>query len=195
VFPLPRQNIMSYYSNPGVDRTDLTPQQSAIVRWILGVRAKNGMATPTNIGVPSAIQFASLPITNRVDVAPAVQDMSVFGDTPRWSGNKQVFTTARLDSVIGFSIAVAAAGQHQLNLYATMAPDFGTIQTLVDGQPAGAAIDLYAPLVLPSGSLSIGAVDFTAGTHTLSFRIAGKNALSTGYSLGLNAFTLAPRQP
>jgi hypothetical protein len=47
---------------------------------------------------------------------------------------------------------------------------------------------------LPSGRLAIGTVDLAAGAHTLSFRVVGKNAASMGYSLGLDAFTLAPGQ-
>jgi hypothetical protein len=123
-----------------------------------------------------------------------VQDMSAFGDTPRWSRDKQLFSSAQPNSVIGFSISVGAAGQYRLNLYATLAPDYGTIQTLVDGNPLGAPIDLYAPIVLPSGSISIGMIDLSAGTHALSLRDVGKNAASIGYSLGLDAFTLTPGQ-
>ncbi len=193
VFPLPRLNIMSYYSNAGVDRTDLTPQQSNILRWVLGLRAKNGMATPTNRNAPGAVEFESLPIKVKVGVAPSVQDMSAFGDAPRWSGDKQVFASGQPGGVIGFPVSAPAAGTYQLDLYATLAPDFGTLQTLVDGHPLGAPIDLYAPLVLPSGRIPIGTPDLAAGPHTLSFRITGKNAAAAGYSLGLDAFTLTPQ--
>ena len=194
VFPLPRQNIMSYYSNAGVDRTDLTPQQSQIMRWILGLRTKNNMATPTNLNIPGAVEFENLPIAVHTGLAPGVQDMSNFGDVPRWSGDQQVFASGQTGSVLGFSLAVPATGQHPLNLYATLAPDFGIIQPLVDGQPVGEPIDLYAPLVLPSGRIALGLIHLTAGTHTLSFRVVGKNAASSGYSLGLDALTMAPEQ-
>jgi hypothetical protein len=191
-FLLPRYNIMSYYSTAGIDRTDLTPQQSGIVRWVLDLRAKNGMATPTNIGVPGTIEFATLPIKDRVGIDPSVQDMAPFGDYPRWSGDKQLYCGAQSNGTIGFSISVAATGKYGLNLYATMAPDFAKIQTLVDGNPLGAPIDLHAPLplVLPTGRISIGTINLSAGTHTLGFRVIGKNAASNGYAFGLNEFTL-----
>jgi hypothetical protein len=191
-FSLPRYNIMSYYSTAGVDRTDLTAQQSDTVRWVLNVRSKNGMATPTNIDVPGALQFAALPIKERINVAPSVQDMSAFGDTPRWIGDKQLFSSGQPNSTIGFSISVGTPGKYGLNLYATTAPDFGIIQTLVDGSPLATPIDLYAPIVMPSGRISIGTIDLSAGTHILGFRVAGKNSGSSGYSFGLNAFTLTP---
>ena len=183
---------MSYYSTAGVDRTELTAQQSIIARWVLGVRARNDMATPTNIDVPGAIEFANLPIKNKAGPACSVQDMSHFGDTPRWSGGKQLFCSAQPNSTIEFSTSVGAAGKYGLNLYATTAPDFGKIQTLLDGSPFGAPIELYAPIILPTGKISVGTIDLSAGTHTLGFRVLGKNAASTNYSLGLNAFTLAP---
>jgi hypothetical protein len=194
VFPLPRLNIMSYYSTAGIDRTDLTPQQSAIVRWVLGLRARNGMATPTNVGVPGAIEFTALPVKVRAAVAPAVQDMTPFGDTTRWNRDRQLFSNAQPNSLIGFSIRVAAAGTYMLELYATTAPDYATIQTLVDGNPLGAPVDLYAPEVFPSGEVPIGILDLSAGSHTLSFRVVGKNAASSGYSFGLDSFTLTPGQ-
>jgi hypothetical protein len=189
-FPLPRLNIMSYYSTAGVDRTELTAQQSTIVRWVLGVRSQNGMATPTNIGVANAVEFAKLPIKSKSSLTCNVQDMSTFGDTPRWSGGKQLFCSAQPNGMIEFSITLGAAGKYGFNLYATTAPDFGRIQTLVDGNPFGAPIELYAPIVLPTGKLSVGTVTLSAGTHTLGFRVLGKNAASTSYSLGLNAYTL-----
>jgi hypothetical protein len=191
-FTLLRLNVMSYYSTTGVDRTDMTAQQSSIVRWVLSVRAKNGMATPTNIGAAGAVEFAKLPIKAKTNADCSVQDMSNFGDTPRWSGGKQLFCNAQPNGTIEFSIPAGAAGKDGLYLYATTAPDFGRIQTLVDGKPFGEPIDLYAPIILPTGKLSIGSIDLPTGAHTLGWRVVGKNAASTGYSLGLNAFTLAP---
>ena len=191
-FLLPRYNIMSYYGTAGVDRTDLTAQQIDIVRWLLSVRMKNGMATPTNINVPGAIEFATMPIKDRLNVSSSVQDMSSFGDTPRWSGDKQLFSSGQPNGTLGFSTNVRTPGNYTLNLYTTAAPDFGRIQPLVDGAPLGAPVDLYAPIVLPSGRISIGTIDLSAGTHTLGFRVVGKNPASTGYSFGLNAFTLTP---
>lgn len=193
-FVLPRKNVMSYYSTAGVDRTDLTPQQSAIVRWVVNVRAKNGMATPTDLDTSGQIEFATLPIKDKVNVSPGVQDMSGFGDTPLWSGDKQLFTSAQPNSTIGFSFSSTKPGKYSLNLYATTAPDFGKIQTLVDGNSLGSPIDLYAPIVLPSGKIAVGTTELSAGNHTLSFRVLGKNVASTGYSLGLNAYSLTAAQ-
>ena len=131
------------------------------------------MATPTNLDTLNTTLFATVPIKDQSGVNCSVQDMSNFGDTPRWSGGRQLFCSAQPNSALGFTVSVAVPGKHTVNLYATTAPDYGIIQTLVDGKPLGAPIDLYAPLVLPTGKLSVGVIDLATGTHTLSFRVIG----------------------
>ncbi len=192
-FPLPRRNVMSYYGgNPDYDENQLTPQQSDIVRWILNLRSKNGMATPTNNGVPGATDFATLAVKEKTGIDPNVQDMSPWSIFTWGGGDKQLYCGAQLNGTIGFSISVPATGKYGLNLYAAMAPDYGKIQTLVDGNPLGTPIDLHGLLVLPTGRISIGTLDLSAGTHTLLFRVVGKNAASAGYAFGLSEFTLTP---
>jgi hypothetical protein len=51
-FPLPRTNVMSYYSNGVTDQTTLSPQQIERARLVLEVRAQNGMAIPPNFRIP-----------------------------------------------------------------------------------------------------------------------------------------------
>jgi len=191
---LPYLNIMSYYYSSGVDRTELTPQQIAIMRWVMGLRSKNDMSTPTNRNVPDAIEFETLPVHDQVNAATGVQNMSGFGDAPRWSGDRQSFTAASSDGLVEFSVFVSSTGRYRLDLYATTAPDYGSIQTLVDGNALGIPNDLYTRFVLPTGRLSVGTVDLTAGTHTLGFHVIGKNDASSGYLFGLDAFTLTPVQ-
>ena len=53
-------------NEPNIDRTELTPQQSNIVRWVLDLRAKNGMAAPTNNHIPGAVEFATLVLQRKV---------------------------------------------------------------------------------------------------------------------------------
>lgn len=190
VFTLPRKNIMSYYANqPGVDRTELTPQQSNIVRWMLGLRAKNGMTTPTDNHVSGEIEFKTLAIKSKNGTNPSVQDMSAWSQF-LWSGNQQLFCGAQINGLIEFPFSITTGGQYGFDLYATMAPDYGKIQTLVDGNPFGAPVDLYGLLVLPTGKISIGTISLSAGLHTLGFRVVGKNSVSSGYSFGLSAFRL-----
>jgi hypothetical protein len=184
-FPLPRTDIMSYYEV----RTGLSPQQIDRARWILRMRQQNGMAMPTNRGIPGAMEFEALPIKDKTDLSTSVQDMSPWG-AHQWSGGKQLFCSARLNSSVRFTISVGSTGKYALNLYATMAPDFGQIQTRLDGKPFGAPVDLRAPIVMPSGKVAIGTIDLSAGTHDLEFRVVGKNAASSQYSFGLDAFTL-----
>jgi hypothetical protein len=187
-FPLPRTNIMSYYEV----RTGLSPQQIELARWVLTRRALNGMAASINRGVPGVIEFETLPIKESCLVEAAVQNMT--GWSSGWSGGKQLFCNGKLGSATSFAVSVNRTARYTLNLYATLARDFGQIQIFLDGNPIDPPIDLYAPIIIPSGRLSTRGVDLTPGVHTLEFRVVGKNSASTGYAFGLDAFTLTPNQ-
>ena len=56
-------------------------------------------------------------------------------------------------------------------LYATLAPDFGIVGCAVDGQACGPDVDLYAPVVLPTGPIALGRVHLPAGTRRLTFEV------------------------
>ena len=89
-------------------------------------------------------------------------------------------------------LLVARAALQRLDLYATRAPDFGIVEVFLDRQRIGAAIDGWAPAVLPSGAISLGQQRLEAGTHELSFLVRRKNPASTGSYLGIDAIALVP---
>ena len=186
-FILPRSNLMSYYyngNNPGT----MTPQQIERARQVFLFLQRNGMTRGVNSKVPDAIEFEALPIKSKANLSAGEQKMDGWG--PWWSNDRQLFFTANQDSTVTFAFIVDKPGRYGLNLYATMTPDFGQIQTFVDGNAVGAPIDLYWHTVAPTGKISVGEIDLGAGTHDLQFRVVGKNERSTRYSIGLDAFTL-----
>ena len=77
-----------------------------------------------------------------------------------------------------------------LVLYATLAPDFGVIQCAVDGRSCGPPIELYAPMVLPTGAIELERMHLTAGKHRISFAVTGKHSESTAYRFGIDAIEL-----
>ncbi len=184
-FPVQRANLMAYYYKV---HTDLTPQQIERARWFFAWRAKNGMARPVNANVSGAIEFESLPVKAATNLAAKEQKLS--STQSDWSNDRHLFCRAYENSQITFAVTVDKPGRYALNLYATYALDYGQIQTFVDGKPLGAPIDLYGYAVRPTGKISIGEIDLSAGAHDLEFRVVGKNERSTGYSFGLDAFTL-----
>lgn len=89
-------------------------------------------------------------------------------------------------------LPVKTAGRYRLDLYITSTPDFGIIQVSLDGTPVGEPIDLYTPMVMPTGAIQVGTFDLTQQTHLLMFMVVGTNEKSNNYSFGLDCFSLIP---
>ena len=58
---------------------------------------------------------------------------------------------------------------------------------IIDGKAVGNPFDCYNPNLNWSGPISLGQVNLEAGKHEIKLVAAGKNADSTGYSLGIDA--------
>jgi D-arabinan exo alpha-(1,3)/(1,5)-arabinofuranosidase (non-reducing end) len=110
---------------------------------------------------------------------------------------------ARLD----VPVSVAADGRYELVAQMAQAPDYGIYRMLIDGQVPNASgelehepganvgtqggYDSYFSEVFVGEDRLIGWATLTHGTHVISFIGTGKNALSSGYNLGLDAIVLA----
>jgi len=149
------------------------------------IRSKNSL--------PLFFEFETLMIKETFNIPYVdVQDMSAWG-SEQWSGGKQLFCGAGANqgSIIKLLLPVNKSGRYTFDLYATKAPDFSQIQTMIDGKQIGSIVDLYDPYVIPSGKISLGIIDLSAGTHELSFIVVGKNSASSNYSFGLDALSLS----
>lgn len=189
--PLARGNLMSYYDSAV---KTLSPQQVARVRWILAERQKGGMMLPKNRAIQSPLEAESLEVAVRENCSPGRQVMTGFG-AGDWSGEAQLFINAGLHSAVTLVVPVATIGDYQLNLFGTRAPDFGTFQFQIDGEAIGQPIDAYAPIVMPTGRMTLGTVTLAAGRHLLRLEAVGKNAAATRYYFGLDAIELVRLGP
>ena len=184
-FQLPRQNIMSYYD----ERVHLSLLQVRRVRWVLGTRVAGGMALPRNTVARYPIEAESLKVLAEEGAQTAVQRMSSFG-VGDWSGEAQLFVDARENSSVTLRLPVRRTGRYRLILYATEAPDFGAIKVTLDGQTLADTIDLYAPIVLPSGAIPLGIETLEEGTHHLTLTSVGKSDASLGFRFGIDCIEL-----
>jgi Pregnancy-associated plasma protein-A len=188
-FILPRRNLMSYYD----ERDSLTPQQVQRVRWMLRKRLENKLAMPKN-RCPAPIEAESLKVSDVRNASTVVQEMTGFGMVGRvhgWSGNTQLFIGAEPGGTVTLTFPVPAARNGALNVYLTQTPDFGIGQFKLDGKALGGPVDCYAPMVMPSGRISLGRVELSKGEHRLSVTVVGKNELSTKYSYGIDCLELS----
>ena len=124
-------------------------------------------------------------------VGGSVQRQGMDWAGPQWSGGHHLFFQAGGE---GASVAgdfyVAESGRYEVLAYYTLAPDYGTVQFLLDGVPLGDAVDGYAPGVQRAGPLTLGTVDLAAGEHTFAVQVVGRNAASRGYFAGLDLLEL-----
>lgn len=158
----------------------------------LSMRVGGGRPINANQPGPGAVQFEDLEVTDSVGCSPSVQKMGSFGGD-LWSGGQQLFVSADSGASITLALPAAEPGRFELSLWATRAPDFGTIQLSVDGERVGDPIDLYDPEVLPTGRVILGAVTLAAGMHDLAIRVIGRNQASSGQHFGLDCLEIAPR--
>lgn len=186
-FSLQTDNIMTYWDNS--DKT-LTADQIDRVRWLLELRSQLDMAMPTNYATPNTLEFDELPVVATTIEYYAYQDMSGFG-LDLWAENDHLFCGASANESITFRI-VLDSDTYNLDLYATSAPDFGIIQVWWDGVLLRTDIDLYAPLVIPTGKFVLGTVSVAAGEHFLHINVIGRNIASSNYLFGLDAIAVEP---
>lgn len=188
-FTLPRRNLMSYYD----ERDSLTPQQMQRVRWMLRKRLQNKLAMPKN-RCAAPIEAESLKVSDVRNASTVVQEMTGFGMVARvhgWSGDTQLFIGAELGGTVTLTFPALAARSCAFNVYLTQTPDFGIGQFRLDGRALGGPVDCYAPMVMPSGRISLGRVELSEGEHRLEVTVVGKNELSTRYSYGIDCLELA----
>jgi hypothetical protein len=184
-FALPRRNLMSYYD----ERDSLSPQQVACVRWVLERRRRHGMRLPANTPGPLAHEAEALRVVATGGCSTTAQEMDGYG-LGNWSGGAQLFCGAERGAAVTFELPEQRQGDHRLFLYATLAPDFGIVRCTVDGKLCGPPVDLFAPVVLPTGALDLGRVRLAGNEHRISFEVEGKHADSSGFSFGIDAIAL-----
>ena len=107
-----------------------------------------------------------------------------------WSGDAQLLVGAREESHVTLELPPRVEGDYRFDLYATRAPDYGIVQVLLDDHPLGEPLDLYAPIVVPTGAVPLGRVHLTPEAHSLTFRVVGWHEESTGRIFGIDCIDL-----
>ena len=80
-----------------------------------------------------------------------------------------------------------------MNLYYSKGPDYGNADIYVNGMKAG-TINGYSPHILPNGKVTLTGLKTLTGSVDFRFVVTGKDALSKGYSLGLDGVSMEPRR-
>lgn len=111
-----------------------------------------------------------------------------------WSGNAQLWmqaTAAGQSTKVTFN--VATAGRYDLAAVQTVAHDYGVVGVAVDGAAVGGPFDGYAPAVrITNVAQEYGAVNLSAGSHTLTLTATAKDAWAANYYAGFDYLLLSP---
>ncbi len=186
-FVLPRDNVMSYYNGGN----KLSRLQIERARLYLSERLANGMALPSNTTAINPIEAQKLTVVEMTDCNAASQPRPQWG-ARRWLNDDDLTLSGKPTCSVTFRLPVEKAGRYRLVLYLSYDTNFAQIQASVDGSPAGGPIDLYGPAEMPTGAIPLGSFDFNGGTHTLNFKVIGKNVNSSGVAFGVDCITLTP---
>ncbi len=145
---------------------------------------------PEIFRIEGVIEAEDLPTSTGAGFA-RFQDLTLWGQNA-WSGDAHLWwTEARTGDRLSITFPVDTAGEYQLIASFTKAPDYGTVQAYLDGQPVGEPIDLYISVwVEPTGPVDLGRHRLTAGEHTLTLQITGKNENAANTYVGLDYLKL-----
>jgi hypothetical protein len=103
-----------------------------------------------------------------------------------------LLSAARPGDSMALTVTVESEGTYELFTDFCLYPRYGVAQVSVDGAPAGAPFDAYAPEMDVSGPVSMGEVLLTAGRHEIGITVIGRNPQASGYLLSVRTFRLRP---
>jgi hypothetical protein len=197
-FVLPRDNLMSYYS----EGTVLTPMQASVVRFMASLLARSDSAYPTNVDAASppagTVRFEAEDLSySHSGPQPGRQDMSGFTPypfSPRWSRDAQLYWGAgSRHSLTLYDLYAPETRLYSVLAYATLSPYFDIVSVQVDGKDVGSTIDAYAPNVRPSGPIEVcNVLELAKGWHRVTFTVIGTNGASLGHGFGVDCLEFRP---
>lgn len=184
-FELPRDNLMSHYR----ERAQLTLSQVDRLRWVLDSRQANDMAVPINGGKEGALEAeAFLSATGGPCGLGAVEEMSEHIGY-QWVDSDHLVFPSSEGCRLEFTIPVPDSGNYEVFVLGTHGPSLGAVEFIVDGE-AFLLEDLYAPLTMATGPMSLGMTTIDAGQVVIGVEVVGANALSQGTSTAIDGFVL-----
>ena len=136
--------------------------------------------------VAGALEGEKLKVLSQTGGNRQEQDMTGFPG--QWSNDAQLWWTgAKPGDKLDLALPVKTAGDYQLGVQLTKAPDYGIVQFYLDGQKQGSPLDLFHASVIPSGLLSLGVCHLAEGQHKLTIEITGANDKAIkSYMFGLD---------
>jgi hypothetical protein len=143
--------------------------------------------------IPGAIEAESLVSSAKATEGDFwAQDMGQWEYGEAWSKRGALFWHGKKSgSQLTLLLPCPAGGKYTVVARMARGPGSGIVTVSVGGQPAGAPVDLYGAEMSPQ-EISLGEASLIAGQVPVAFDVTGKNPLSKGYDVGIDAFILKP---
>jgi hypothetical protein len=147
-----------------------------------------------DFSIPGAIEAEGLvPGASATGGGVWSQDMGNWEYGAGFSGRAALFWSPGkgVGDELTVQLPSAVAGDFSITARVVCGPNFGTAQFLSGGEPLGVPVDLFSLRVTPK-EVSLGKLALRPGANPISVRISGRNPLSKGYGLGIDAFIVTP---
>lgn len=82
---------------------------------------------------------------------------------------------------LSFKVTLPEEGIYDIVFSAVKSMNYSRIELLIDGNVIGDKVDLFGQGYKGTGPVQMGSTKLSAGNHTITFKVVGKNAKSLGY--------------
>jgi hypothetical protein len=139
--------------------------------------------------VPGAIEAEKAEVLEVTGGEAVTQQMYEWGDL--WSGEEQIWWAwPKPGDKLVLAILIESPGEYHVKAQLTKAGDYAIVQPYMDGRKLGEPIDLYNPNVVPTGTISLGTMELSAGRHRFTLEIVGANPASAAHVVGIDFIIL-----
>ncbi len=151
---------------------------------------KAGLRIPLRIVIPdSTIEAESLRPAGTT-LQAEVEDLTGYGAD--WSGGKQLKIRAtKAGEAFTMEVPAQSGVRSYIDIYTTKGPDYGNVRISIEGKTV-AEIRGYSPAIIPGGKVRFGPLVPKDPSIPVRFVMTGKADASTGFSAGLDAFSVQP---
>jgi hypothetical protein len=146
-----------------------------------------GLRIPLRVQVPNGALEAESFTPSDTKSPFVTEDMSAYGAD--WSGLKQLKVEPTREGE-GFTIILPALeDRYDVELFFTKGPGYGDVVVTYDGAEVG-AFKGFDKSSIPGGKVSLANLRSHERKIALRFDVKGKDGRSSGYAVGLDAFTM-----
>ena len=190
-FALGPDTLLGTTRSPGFTHTDGLNET-----WYYRVRAVDGAGNAGAVSDQVTATTGSVLDIEAESLLPPVETTATVNSQGNccgitWSGDAQLwFQPHSAPNHVTVAFDVPKTGTYDLSVVQTLAPDYGINTLAIDGATIGAPFDAFDPNRVSIQSVGYGTHALTAGRHTLTLTVTGKNASSRGFLAGLDVLEL-----